>query len=224
MVEQHPLPNLIAEELRKRIWSGEWEWEQRIAEQIVATEFAVSRTALREALKTLEADGLVIMRPRRGTFVRSFTAGDLYALGETRIILEGFAFRMAIQHAAEETRRDLSAIIREMEEASVQDHWESLLDADLRFHRTVVNACGNPLVTHFYESIQGQIRMVFARFRFEYPNPRLLSIEHQTLLSSIESADESTAVENLTAHIQDGTKRLVGRLHDALPHPEEIGR
>ena len=222
MVEQHPLPNLIAEELRKRIWSGEWEWDQRIAEQSVAAEFAVSRTALREALKTLQADGLVVMRPRRGTFVRSFTASDLYALGEARIILEGFAFRMALQQAAQTPRRGLSAIIREMEAAAAQGHWEDLLDADLRFHGTIVHACGNPLVNHFYASIQGQIRMVFARFRFEYPHPSLLSSEHQTLLSSLERADEATVVQTLTTHIQDGTQRLVGRLRES--HSEEIER
>lgn len=210
-----PLPSLIAEVLRTRIWTGQWEWGQKIAEQTVATEFGVSRTVLREALRTVEAEGLVITEPRRGTFVRAFTAQDLEDLGEARRVLEEFAFRIAVRRVTPATLSQLGRIIRDMEEASAKDNWEALLDADLRFHGTVIQACGNAVIGGFYASLQGQIRMVFARFRFEYPDPSFLSREHQRLLQLVRDENEGVVVDAITAHIQDGTARLKRRLEES---------
>ena len=174
----------------------------------------MSRTVLREALRTLEAEGLVVTEPRRGKFVRTFTVRDLEDLGEARQVLEEFAVKVAVRRADTDILNHLDRIIRDMDKASANDDWEALLTADLSFHGTIVQACKNAVIEAFYTSLQSQTRMVFARFRFEYPHPSLLSLEHQRLLSLIRDSNEEVVVEAINAHIHDGTTRLKRRLEE----------
>src|SRR5699024_11831242 len=97
---QQPLSHIIAEELRLRIWRKKIEFGDRLLESDLAEDFDVSRSTIREALKILEHESLVINKARKGTYVTDFSEKDLEEMIELRTLLEEQAFRSE-EHTSE---------------------------------------------------------------------------------------------------------------------------
>ena len=87
--------------IRRAIFEGEIQPEERITIERIAADFGISRTPVREALKALETDGIVRIHPHRGAVVQRFEAKELYDRYTVRALLEGFAAELACRNDAE---------------------------------------------------------------------------------------------------------------------------
>ena len=108
------LPSRVRESIEEQILDGELREGDQIVEYRVARQMGISQTPVREALRTLERDGLVITYPHRGTFVRRVTrreAAERYSLG---MELEAFAARLAMPHLTRADYRQLNRIVDAM--------------------------------------------------------------------------------------------------------------
>src|SRR5699024_5229297 len=85
MIVQKPLSELIADELKRRIWNKELEFGERLLETELAEVYDVSRSTIREALRILESEELIISKARKGTYVATFTEKDLQEINELKI-------------------------------------------------------------------------------------------------------------------------------------------
>ena len=159
------LANRIADRIVDAVASGGLEPGQRLIEAEIAAALGVSRMPLREALKLLEAQGLLAITPRRGAFIVGFDAHRTRQICTARLALE----RLAIHDAATALRRDpsgaarLDGLIAQMRHRAEQGEWLAAGKADLEFHRCLVLAARNPVVAMLWEALARHVLIVFGR-------------------------------------------------------------
>src|SRR5581483_11326016 len=117
LTRPHSLADQAADEIRRRIVSGEFELGQALSETAIAAVLGVSKTPVREALLRLKTEGLVDIQPQRGTFVFRISAVEVRKLSEFRQVLEVAALRLAMRRDAAALGRVLERIVRDMRAA-----------------------------------------------------------------------------------------------------------
>src|SRR5690625_395334 len=152
----------VTDVLREAIWNGELTPGTRLVERDLATKLEVSRAPLREALRLLERDGLVVMEPRRGVRVRTLTATDVEELYELRAAIEGLATELAIERATDTELATLNEMVKKTA-STAQGSTTSPIDDDWEFHRALVRTAGSKRLLQAWENIGGEIRLALAR-------------------------------------------------------------
>ena len=171
------LANRIADRIVDAIASGGLEPGQRLIEVEIAAALGVSRMPLREALKLLEAQGILAVTPRRGAVIVGFDEQRTRQICEARLALE----RLALHDAAAALRADpagpavLDRLILQMRQKAEQGDWLAAGKADLEFHRRIVLAARNPVVAMLWEALALHVLIVFGReIRSEQDAARLV--------------------------------------------------
>ena len=204
----------IVHTLGRRILSGGLKPGHVFDPAALERDFGVSRTAVREAMKVLAAKGLVDSRQKRGTFVRpredwNLLDADLIRwqfegrgrrpfldqLAEVRAIVEPAGARLAAERRTDEDLRALSDALEAMEKAS--DDGLSMVDADLSFHRALLAATHNELLTRMEMVIEAGLaerdRLVHSG-RAEDPLP-----SHRAVFDAVEAGDPARAEQAMVA-------------------------
>jgi len=215
-VERSKLYAQIVEQIQGRIERGELRAGDRLLpERELAASFGASRTAVREALKTLAQMGLVDMRPGRGTIVTDNTSDamrsslDLMmrvgrlsspdALVELRAIIEPEIAALAAERASDEHIAALRDAVATMERSLHQA--DDYIAADSQFHRTLALATRNPLIIALADSIVDLLAEQRSRI-FSVPGgPERGQVYHKTLLEAIERRDVERARTAMRAHL-----------------------
>jgi DNA-binding GntR family transcriptional regulator len=117
VIKRHTVTGSVAEELRRRIVSGEYEGGEQIRQEAVAAELGVSRIPIREALLQLESEGLVVIHTHKGAVVASLSPEDAIDLFEARLILESMLVKKAIEAATLADVAHIAACLAEYEKA-----------------------------------------------------------------------------------------------------------
>src|SRR5262249_17318576 len=133
-IGQQTLRESVTDSVRQAILGGTLRPGSQINQVEVAGKLRVSRGPLREALRQLEEEGLVLNLPNKGTFVTEITTADIEEVYGIRALLESFAVRCAVERATEDELGELSAIVNEMHEAAEAADMARLRTLDLQFH------------------------------------------------------------------------------------------
>jgi DNA-binding GntR family transcriptional regulator len=203
MTETRPLPRLtlgrqIRDGLVRRIVSGELEPGSRLVETRIAEEYGTSQAPVREALRELEAIGMVETKPRRGTFVRHFIQQTLRESYVVRAALEETATRLSLLAGTlplETLREDVEA----MRTAAERGDTQAVGAASVSFHRHVIHAAGNDLLKHAWESLQIEARTAVTLLAVE-PDLTEVATEHDELLTVLRTGDLDTACQLTRDH------------------------
>ncbi|MFC3039550.1 GntR family transcriptional regulator [Virgibacillus xinjiangensis] len=209
MIVQKPLSELIAEELRQRIWNKQVQFGERLLETELAEMFDVSRSTIREALKILEQEQLVISKARKGTYVTEFTDEDLAEIIELRTLMEAHAFQDALPELGREHFAKLSEILDEMKTAAGKGKWGDLFDLDMKLHGYIVNQSGNSRIIRIYESIQVQIRAYLVHLDQYYSSPHSFYAEHRELVDALKTKDPQKVNRSVRDHISYVEEKLL---------------
>jgi DNA-binding GntR family transcriptional regulator len=192
----------VASWLRDAILDGVREPGSKLIERDLASEFGVSRVPVRDALKVLEAEGLVELRPRTWAIVREFTAADLADLDEVRQVLEPMAFRLA----AERHRRDgldrLQLALQEEQDSAAHDDRIVSRRAAADFHEIVVELADNRLLEAIMQSIRSRLRWSLV----QHDDLVHIADEHVALFEAIRDRDGDRASALAYAHV-DSSRR-----------------
>ena len=184
----------------------------QIFEDQVTKELRVSRTPVREALQRLEFEGLVEVRPHKGTFVTQLNQQSLRDIFEFREAIEGQAARLATERMGEETRSSLEHLLELFGRSVALSDPKLFHEADTLLHRTLVRACGNRKIQQAIDILESQI----ARTRF-------LSIialnrmekswhEHEAIIKAVMRRDAREAAEAMRSHIRAVYQNLTENL------------
>ncbi len=191
----------------------------KLIQETLATELAVSRTPVREALLRLEQEGILEFVPRRGFFVRDISETEVNDLYEARIAIEGFAARAVAEAGNPQALKKLEKIIRsqsETEPISIVDAFR----ANQTVHRGVVEATVNPVLLELFDSVWTRsigLRMYAHAFSPEKYVQHVVN-EHIPLLDALLAGDGERAEKEMVAHIQAG--RDVQLAARQSPHPD----
>ncbi|MCZ0978505.1 GntR family transcriptional regulator [Streptomyces diastatochromogenes] len=190
----------VLEELRRAITSGELRPGGPIRQEALAARFEVSRVPLREALKSLEAEGLVVHHVHRGYFVAELSLNDLEEIYRIRELLETEAVRIAVRRLPDGTIATLERIQREVERAADEGDVAAMAAANRLFHFTLIEASGMPrlvrLVTTLWDSTDAYRSLYYT----ESPHRKQAVREHRAVLSALRHGDEDAAVRRLDEH------------------------
>lgn len=202
-----PLSQIIAEQLRQRIWSREIQFGDRLLESDLAVAFEVSRSTIREALKILEYEELVISKARKGTYVTTFSKKDLEEIIELRTLLETEAFTQALPQLNDKQFKELNHIIEQMKDL---ENWHDLFDLDMKFHGYVVHLCSNKRIIKIYNSLQVQIRAYLVHLDQYYSSYQSFYQEHKELLEALITKESPKVEEKVKNHIAYVEEKLLG--------------
>ena len=199
----------IAAALAERIVSGALSPGSRLMQDHVAEEFRASHVPVREAFRKLEAQGLIISKPRCGVRVSQLDPGMVLEVTEMRAALEGLALHHALPLLG---RADLDAAYQALVEGEASDQiavWEA---ANRRFHLAITAPCGmSRLMASIGDLHRNDARFLFATWKQLDWQPRS-DTEHWAILDAIERGDGKRARELLESHVREAGRALVERL------------
>ena len=194
MNEYLPLRDVVFNTLRQAIITGEFAPGERLMEIALANRLGVSRTPVREAIRKLELEGLVVMIPRKGAEVARITEKDLRDVLEVRCSLEELAAELAAERMDEEGQEKL--------------------DSDMEFHDIIFDATGNPRLIQ----IIGNLREQFYRYRLEYVKDTdyhiVLLNEHKELVNAIRAGKKEEARKIMKKHITNQEMTVIRNIKE----------
>lgn len=202
VILQKPLSELIAVQLRRKIWNKELVFGERLLETELAEQFEVSRSTIREALRILEIEELVISKARKGTYVAEFSKQDIAEIIELRTMIESRAFVHAIGTMEAVHFQKLEHITEEMKQEVDNKDWNKLFDLDMEFHSYVVHLSGNSRIIKIYNSLQVQIRTVLMDLDQYYSSFQSFYDEHVDLLEGLKTKDIHIVKDKVNKHIE----------------------
>lgn len=210
VILQKPLGELIADKIKRSIWNKDLQFGERLLETDLAERFGVSRSTIREALRILEIEELVVSKARKGTYITKFSDQDLEEITELRTMIEMRAFIHAIPHLEEQHFSVLEQIVAQMNEEANKQNWNGLFDLDMKFHSYVVNLSGNSRIKKIYESLQVQIRTVLMHLDQYYTSFDEFYNEHKELLAGMKTKDAQIIKEKVNNHITFVGEKFLG--------------
>ena len=217
-----PLPRLgpallrqrVLDTLREAIISGGFAPGDRLVEEELCRQLGVSRGPVREALRQLEHEGLVVSYPYRATEVIGISAAEVReVLLPIRLTLERFAVREALPRLQEADFQRLTELVQVMQQAADRDDLPAIVDADVQFHHLLVSRSDRPHSLQLWQAILPRVRAFFYRGGRRHATLDEIVDEHRDLLAALHSADSARIDAVLTQHIL--VDRLLGSGDDA---------
>ncbi|WP_419897412.1 GntR family transcriptional regulator [Roseomonas sp. USHLN139] len=189
--------------LRDAIVDGSLAGGSRVSERSLALQLGISAQPVREALRRLEAEGMVVTSPRRGTLVAEFGPERLAEMGLVRIALEGAAAALAARRATPTEVAALRQQLREMAPATAARDIAALTAANERFHDLINAIAGNSLVVRSLQAIRAYDH--FGRLRALRSSPQEPAValrEHAGIVAAIRRGAPKQAEARMRAHVE----------------------
>ena len=209
MDEYLPLRDVVFNTLRQAILKGELKPGERLMEIQLANKLGVSRTPVREANRTLELEGLVLMIPRKGAEVAEITRQDMEDVLEVRTALEELAVKDACDHITDAQLSELKKASNEFKKALLEGKdLVTCADADMHFHDVILSATNNRRLIQMLNNLSEQMY----RYRMEYLKDerthKTLIEEHDAIRRALKKHDKVKAGAAIRVHI-DNQKRSI---------------
>jgi DNA-binding GntR family transcriptional regulator len=207
------------EALRQAILSGQLPGGSRLVQADLAAELRVSTTPIREALRDLVAEGLIIFDPHRGALVRPLNVSEVEEVYSIRRVLEPLAIRLATDRITKPELAEAAQLLKQMEAGVEPTEWVQL---NLRFHALLESAARSPLLESIIRSTRDIAALYVAHSVKQFPERlREGNREHRAMLTAMRKGDPDKATEILVHHL-DGTLKAV--LVSWSKREEENGR
>jgi DNA-binding GntR family transcriptional regulator len=199
----------VTASLREAILHGYFEPGEKLDQDLIAEELEVSRTPVREAVRRLESEGFVEVRPHHGAFIAKVSQQDIREVYEIRRLLEAEVVRQVTPLIPESVLDELDKLLTEtqvqFEAGDITKHFES----DVYFHETIADFVENKLLKEVLDGLTNRISMV-RRFAQLQPGDHLVvSIqEHHAILQAIRQRDPERASELMRGHLERSALRI----------------
>ena len=198
------LGKTVAEQLRRLILTGQHKPGERLVEDKLSAELGVSRVPIREALRTLAAEGLVDLPPRRGASVAQLSPAIAHDLVEVRATLEGLTARLAARHHEPAIVTELHQVLTEGNAAAQSGNVDDLVRLNAAFHDKLAQAGRNSILWDIMRTLRERTSLVFAantnrRSREDWE-------EHSRILAAVIDGDEELAALLATRHVHQAAE------------------
>ena len=203
MNEYLPLRDVVFNTLRQAILKGELEPGERLMEIQLAERLGVSRTPIREAIRKLELEGLVLMIPRKGAEVARISEKSLRDVLELRRSLEELAIELACQRMTEEEIDELERAQEAFREAVDSKDVMLMAETDEKYHEIIYQGTKNSRLVQILNNLREQMY----RYRLEYikdaDKRQILLIEHDNILKAVRGRRVAEAKAAMREHIDN---------------------
>jgi DNA-binding GntR family transcriptional regulator len=190
----------IFKEIESDILSGRFKPRERLVEMDLISRFGVSRTVIREALKSLEARGLVRAIPYRGVVVADLTTEEIEEIYFVRTELEKIAAKLVVEHITSKEIQELKRLSKEVAR-HLREKTHQMIEKDSEFHRMIFKACHNSYLYEVIDYLRTKAHIV--RFN-AWSLPRRIEqsiVEHREMIQAIEDKNLSQLEKLIVKHL-----------------------
>ena len=203
------LADWITVSLREAILNGHFEPGEKLDQDLIAEELGTSRTPVREALKRLESEGFIKVRPHYGAFIAEVSRQDIREIYEIRKLLESEVVRQVTpvipEPVLDELERSLAETQALFDAGDSAKHFES----DVFFHETIISFSENHLLKEMLDGLTNRISMVrrFAQLQPGYHMTESFK-EHRAILQAMRQRDPEQVAELMRNHLEQSSLRI----------------
>ncbi len=199
--EYLPLREVVFNTLRQAIIQGEFQPGERLMEVTLANKLGVSRTPVREAIRMLELEGLVVMIPRRGAEVANITVKDLTDALEVRMAMEALSVRLACERIDEAGKEELKDACMKFKEAINSKLVPAIVEGDEAFHNTIYKISQNHKLINIAQNLREQVYRYRVEYVKDFSYHEKLIKEHDLITMAILKGDKEAAQKIMNEHI-----------------------
>lgn len=207
----------ISEFLREAVFQGTIKPNQHLVEESIAKELGVSRTPVREAIRRLEAEGLVEYVAQRGSVVRQVSLEEISQIYDVRILIEGHAAKLAAINAEPSDLATLEELCMTFDTSmqdsdGPQEKSQKLMDLNSQFHTTIVDIARNAILEKTLR-IALQVPGIYRTYYwYDEQNWRNTSHSHRSIFEAIREKDSATAESLMQEHLAKAQALIVASL------------
>jgi len=195
--------------IKRMILLGNLPPGERINEVQLSEELNMSRGPIREALRRLQSEGLVVYHPHRGTFVSTLTEDDADEVYSLRALLEVEAVCIALPKLRQVHLDQLTGIVAAFEEARAEANVPRIIQCDLDFHHVMVRLANRPRLYDMYKALDTQLGVMFISIQNKAPN-RIHQVAqmHRDLVQALRSRDADMVSKAFRNHYMSASQAL----------------
>jgi len=200
--ENIPLRQRVVSDIRSAIIQGHLKPGEKLREVDISKQMAISRGPIREALRDLEAMGLVVCSPYRETTVADVSKDEVVdLLIPIRLQLEIYALKQKHSQWTTDMYKTLQDIVDNMKEAAANEDLASLVEADIRFHENIVSLEDSPYTLQIWSGIVNRLRLHFIKNTKLFIDLARVPAEHEELLQALQRKSFKQVQKLWTQHI-----------------------
>jgi len=206
VVAQPNLRELVASRIRQAISTGRFKPGQRLIERELCDMLGVSRTSVREALREIESQGLVVNVPNRGPVVATVDRATAESIYEVRVALEGLAVQLFVDRATDEEVKSLAAAFQAMSSTPAAASSHTFLDSKGEFYRILLEGCRNTVVSDMLKSIHNRVHLLRVTSLSQPERIRASTEEIRDILDAIVARNGKKAVKLTEKHLGNAAR------------------
>lgn len=214
-----PLRDVVFETLRDAIITQVLKPGERLMEIQLADEMGVSRTPVREAIRKLELEGLVVMVPRKGAYVAGVSMKDIHEVYEVRAALEMLAVTLAAERITDEELDALERqVLRESEAESNADEnaLDNIIYIDSSFHDIIYQAAHNQRLVQFVNILQEQLQRFRAASLSRPGRSKTALEEHKQIVEALSERNGELAAKLAKEHIDNAESAMISGMEESI--------
>ncbi len=216
-----PLRDVVVESIRQAIISGQFPPGMRLMELQLAEEMGVSRTPVREAIRKMELEGLVVMIPRRGAYVADISIKDINEVYEVRTALDVLSAGLAAERIDKSEIQEMRELLAEEAALVEARDYPKIIDNDTAFHDVIYRASGNTRCMNIISNLQEQITAIRGR-SMPYPGRvEIMLKEHRAIFDAIAAGKVEKAQEAVRTHMENAEQTLLKVIKEQKLMPSE---
>jgi DNA-binding GntR family transcriptional regulator len=200
-LKRESLQDAVARIIVEALITGELKPGDRINETELAQKAGISRGPVREALKQLEGEGILVSYPSKGTFVAKWTPKEVQEAYSLRANLEEFAVEQVIQHFKPEDIAELQLIVEKMSENAKVNNIKGLIQLDIEFHERFYVLSGHSLLQSMLSQLRRRLYALHAMDQGYAVFKDQIAMDHQEIIDALIGGDPKIAGEVIKRHI-----------------------
>lgn len=192
----------IVEKLREAIMTGTFKPGERLLEAELCELLGVSRPSVREALRSLEAERLVVLVPNKGPHIPILTWEQAAEIYKVRALLEGEAASLAAQYATDSSIEKMRLALQGFEKAGREENAAAQVSSTASFYAEILRSCNNSVIEEILSGLLARINLLRARSMSMSGRAKVSLKEMTNILEAIESRDSDSAREAAMYHVE----------------------
>ena len=208
-IEHQNLTNAIYNILRDKILTHQLKPGLKIVEEKLAQEIGVSRTPLKRALTRLEKENLIETIPRKGTYIKKFSAKEIEEVYEIRKLIEGYSAELAVNSITSNELKQMKKLTLDYRKFARERERASCADVDVQLHEILVKATRNTKLLEMMKNFNLQVKSMRMNQMNFCEWGEKTTREHLSIINALSKGDEKLARKLVEEHIEDAESRLL---------------
>ncbi|NQT58225.1 MAG: GntR family transcriptional regulator [Bacteroidetes bacterium] len=212
--ESLPLHKIVYIKLRESILSGALKPGEKLIENDLSKQLKISKTPIREAIRVLSQEGLIVHNTRRGITVIDFTAKDVWEIITLRTEIEAMGIRLTIDNIDKNDYKILDKIINQLVASAKQKKFTAMAKADMKFHHFLMEKSGNSRLVTAWNTIASQMQVLLQMIDFYSFTPNYSEQNHRKLIQAIQSGDQERTAALIKEHVATSMDLILKQFHN----------